>query len=299
MNLIELRSADTTVTVAPEAGGRIVQIVADLDGSPTGLLVEPDDPQRLLDEPLAWGCYPMAPWPGRVDGSRFTWDGVEHALPANDGRHSIHGRAVYLPWSVEHQSMASCALSIAFGPAEGWPFACVAEQHIEATDHGVNLRLAVKSAGETFPAGVGWHPWFRRDVRPGAEAAVRVPAPVHYERRQDLIPTGVVGEPAGDADLRAGPVLGERRLDDFYGGVVEAMEITWGDLRLRMTSGWNVQHAVVFTEQERGFCVEPQTCAPDAFNLYARGVEGTGLAVVEPGIPLVAQASWRWQLADS
>jgi galactose mutarotase-like enzyme len=112
--------------------------------------------------------------------------------------------------------------------------------------------------------------------------------------RPDLVPTGDVVEPVGDADLRSGPLLDQRRLDDFYGGVDGPLEVRWGDLHLTMTSSDNVRHAVVFTEQDRGFCVEPQTCAPDAFNLAARAVEGTGLAVVDPGYPLVATTSWRW-----
>jgi hypothetical protein len=42
--------------------------------------------------------------------------------------------------------------------------------------------------------------------------------------------------------------------------------------------------------------VEPQTCAPDAFNLAARGLEGTGLGVVDAGHPLVVESAWRWRI---
>ena len=100
--------------------------------------------------------------------------------------------------------------------------------------------------------------------------------------------------PEGEADLRGGPQLGARRLDDFYGGVAEPMTVRWGDLRLTMRSSANVGHAVVYTRSPRGFCVEPQTCVPDAFNLAARGVAGTGLMVVEPDRPLVAETVWEW-----
>jgi aldose 1-epimerase len=296
MNLIHLKTDQSSAVIAPEAGGRLVQITARLGEEAIEFLVAPDDVGRLLEEPLAWGCYPMAPWPGRVDGSRFNWNGAEYKLPANDGLHSIHGRAMYYPWSVELATQQSCVMAVRLDADRGWPFACTVRQHIELREDGVNLRMEVRTDAEPFPAGAGWHPWFRRDVREGAEPSVRVPAAVHYERRDDLIPTGAAHEPAGAVDLRSGDRLGERQLDDFYGGVVNPIDVRWGALHLRMTSGWNVQHAVVFTQQERGFCVEPQTCAPDAFNLAARGVEGTGLAVVEPGVPLVAQTSWRWNL---
>ncbi len=298
MQVIELERGATRATVVPEAGGRLLQIEIHDRGAWLPLLVAPSDLQSLLDEPLAWGCYPMTPWPGRVDGSRFTWRDQSHDLPANSGAHSIHGRGVYMPWAATDVNDASCALTLTLGPESGWPWPAQMVQTIRVFEDGVALRLEVHAGSDApFPAGVGWHPWFRRDLHPGAEPTVRVPATVHYQRRADLIPTGVVGAPASDADLRDGPMLGTRLLDDFYGGVSEPMRVTWGDLTLTMTSSANCIHAVAYTGSERGFCVEPQTCVPDAFNLDAHGTAGTGIAVVEPGRPLIAETTWRWSMA--
>lgn len=303
MDVIDLSFGRTRVAVAPEAGGRLAQIEVRAEADEwtpgdgwTPLLVAPADMRRLAAEPLLWGCYPMAPWPGRVDGSRFQWRGREYDLPVNDGPHSIHGRAVYLPWSVVQAEESFCLLTIDIGPAEGWPFAARVLQHIGVQDDGVTLRLEVRTVEDAvFPAGVGWHPWFRREVRPVSEPRVLVGAAEMYERRDDLIPTGAVEALYGDADLREGPELGERRLDHFYRGVEEPMRVTWGTLELTMTSSANATHAVVYTGSERGFCVEPQTCAPDAFNLAARGMEGTGLAIVDAEHPLVVESVWRWR----
>lgn len=297
MNMIELAHGRTRVTVAPDAGGRIAQVeLRDHDGAWLPLLAAPEDEGQLLAEPLMWGCYPMAPWPGRVDGARFTWRGRTHELPVNDGAHSIHGRAVYLPWSVAHEGDSFCLLTVDIGPEEGWPFPGRVLQHIGVQDEGLMLRLEVRALEDAvFPVGAGWHPWFRRDVRPDIEPAVQMIASEMYERRDDLIPTGATEAPYGDAELRDGPELGERRLDHFYRGVTEPIRIQWGDVELLMTSSANATHAVVYTS-ERGFCVEPQTCAPDAFNLAARGLEGTGLAVVDAGHPLVVESAWRWRI---
>ena len=46
------------------------------------------------------------------------------------------------------------------------------------------------------------------------------------------------------------------------------MKVCWDDIELRMTSSENVRHAIVYTP-ERAVCVEPQSCAIDAFNLDA------------------------------
>jgi hypothetical protein len=43
-------------------------------------------------------------------------------------------------------------------------------------------------------------------------------------------------------------------------------------------------------------CIEPQTCAPDAFNLAAQGMPGAGMAVVDERHPLVATTVWRWKI---
>ena len=169
MDVINLAFGRTRAAVVPEAGGRLLQIEARTEGDVwTPLLVAPDDLDLLLREPLLWGCYPMAPWPGRVDGARFSWRGREYELPANDGAHSIHGRGVYLPWWVVQAEDAYCLLAVDLGPEQGWPFAAQALQHIGVVDDGVTLRLEIRAVDDAvFPAGAGWHPWFRRDVRSG------------------------------------------------------------------------------------------------------------------------------------
>ena len=297
MDTISLSAGRTRVLVAPQAGGRVVQIEILDGGGWLPLLVAPDDLRTLIEEPLLWGCYPMTPWPGRVDHARFEWQGVSHELPVNDGEHSIHGRGVYLPWTIAAADGASCQLALELGRESAWPFACRLIQAIRVEDDGVRLALSIVSESPVpFPLGMGWHPWFRRDVRPDARPAIQVIADVHYEARADLIPTGSVSKPGGEADLSDGPEIDGRMLDDFYAGVREPMEVRWGDLRLTMTSGENCRHAVVYTQSDRGFCVEPQTCAPDAFNMAARGVEDTGMSVVEPGETAIAHTEWRWSV---
>lgn len=295
MPFIELASDTTRLTLLPEVGGRIHQIEI-LDGAAwLPLLLAPEDLATYAEQPLLWGCYPMTPWPGRIDGSHFTWNGVDHQLPANDGPHSIHGRGVYLPWDVVDTNDTACVLALKVDDADGWPFPATLRHLISVDANEIVHTLCVENSGDfPSPAGVGWHPWFRRDIRPGADPRVLVDARDHYTARPDLIPTGEVAPPSGDADLTSGPPLGDRALDDFYGRVAQPMTIRWDDLVLDMTSSENCRHAVVYTASRRGFCVEPQTCAPDAFNL-AHGTSGTGVVELTPGQELVATTRWKWR----
>jgi galactose mutarotase-like enzyme len=62
---------------------------------------------------------------------------------------------------------------------------------------------------------------------------------------------------------------------------------------LWIESSQKVTHTVVYTP-EHAVCVEPQTCATDAFNLPV----AAGVQIVEPGRPLVATTRWRWATAE-
>ena len=62
-----------------------------------------------------------------------------------------------------------------------------------------------------------------------------------------------------------------------------------------MHSSPNVTHAVIYTPKQ-AVCIEPQTCAPDAFNLAAQGIAGAGMAVVDARHPLSATTTWRWTI---
>ncbi|MHB8376444.1 MAG: aldose epimerase family protein [Dehalococcoidia bacterium] len=291
MDVIRLAAARTRCTIAPEAGGCLLQLEVCPDGRAwLPLLLAPDDPGRALAEPMAWGSFVMAPWPNRIAAGAFTYGGARYEVRPNLDGHAAHGVVFDRPWRVEATSARGCELSIAFDAR--WPFGGGATQRFTLLDDGIEQRIEVRSDGRSFPAGAGWHPWFRRDVRPEAEPRVLVDAGEVYELRA-MIPTGARIPVSGDTDLRTYPALGERRLDTCYRHPRGALRVRWGDLELTMASSANVRYAVVYTPA-RAVCVEPQTCAIDAFNLDARGLSA-GVAIVEPGRPLVATTTWRWR----
>ncbi len=292
MNLIDIEHGRTRAVIAPDAGGRLLQLAIRDGDSWLELLHAPDDPAEALRDPLAWSSYPMAPWPGRADSARFTWRGRLRHLEPNLGPHAIHGVTFDRPWAVEAVSRTSCRIAIALD--ERWPFGGRAVQSFELRDDGIDQRIEVHATSAPFPAGAGWHARFRRDVRPGRAVRLRVDAS-HYYETVEMIPTGWLKPSLGEHDLRRGEPLGDRRIDACYRAPAGELVIAWGDVELTMKQSPNVAHAVVYTPPE-DVCVEPQTCAPDAFNLAAQGIEGAGVAIVEPGRPLVAETSWRWRI---
>lgn len=293
MEIIELSRGRTRAVVVPEAGGRLHQLAVRDGDRWLPLLHTPQSPAAHLDDPIGGGGYPMVPWPGRIDGGRFLWAGRVHQVPVNSGAHSLHGRGVYLPWTVDRRTQSSCRLSVDFDA--GWPFSGRAVQEITLLDDGIAQRLEVHATGGArFPAGAGWHPWFRRNVRPRSDVRVLVDA-AHVYETADMIPTGWLPRVKNATGLRGYPKLGARRIDACYRQPRAPLRIRWGDIELTMRSSPNVTHAVVYTP-EHAICIEPQTCAPDAFNLAAQAVEGAGMVVVDERHPLVATTTWRWTI---
>ena len=291
LSAIDLQQGRTRALILPEAGGRLHQLEIHDGRRWLPLLHAPSDVAAALVEPLAWSSYPMLPWPNRVDGARFTWRGRLHNLTPNLEGHAIHGLGCFRPWTVEAVSANSCRLSLDFATA--WPFGGRAVQEIKLLDDGIIQRIEIHATHDAFPAGAGWHPWFRRDVRRGHDVRLLVDADDVYETA-GMIPTGRLMPAARDLDLRAGSPAGNRRIDACYRNPRGPLRIAWGDVELTTEQSPNVTHAVAYTPRH-AVCLEPQTCAVDAFNLEAQGIEGTGVAIVEPGRPLIAWTAWRWR----
>lgn len=227
--------------------------------------------ELLLTEglgPVAWGCYPMAPFAGRVRDGRFTFAGRAWQLPINWPPHAIHGVVFDRAWQVVDDR----TLTIALAPE--WPFRGSVVERFDLAPDGLIVSMEL-SAEEPMPATIGWHPWFRRRLAPEAPAVeLRFEAQSMYARDAAGIPTGELTSP------------GPRPWDDCFTGLRSDPRLTWpGELELSISSSGD--HWVVYDEPADAICVEPQTGPPDALNL--------GPTIVEPGRPLAATMEWRWR----
>jgi aldose 1-epimerase len=218
--LIELQAGEARATIDPDRGGRLASLR--VDGRE--LLVGPPDD---LDASIRWGCYLMAPWPGRLADGRLRWHGETHQLRRTHGRHAIHGLVWGVPWSVERTDPAGASLSVDLD-RDGWPFGGSVGQTYRLRPDGLSIEATVRAASEPMPAALGWHPWFRRDAV-GGEPALRLDADGVLERRA-MVPTGAVLPLDRRTDLRAGPRLGRRRLDDAYIGAHSPAVLSGSDL---------------------------------------------------------------------
>ena len=268
---IALRAENVEAVLDPGAGGRIASIRVD------GL-------ELLVAEgagPLLWGCYPMAPWAGRLRDGVLRWRGEEHRLPTDVlPPHAIHGTLLETAWEVV--DAGPDAATLAADLAAPWPFGGRAIHRVTLSPGGLRAELEVHAGDRPMPVIVGWHPWFARVLRDPAGAAVGEPVVVDLEaggmlhRGADGLPDGTVVRP-----------IPPEPWDDCFVDVAGAPGVHWpGALEVRIES--DAPCWVVYTEHASGVCVEPQTGPPDGLNTGEH-------ALVEPGAPLVAAMTIRWR----
>ena len=153
-----LRCGELEVALAAGAGGR----VAHLRYQGVEWLV---DAQAGGAAAIAWGCYPMVPWAGRIRHGTFRFDGRPHRLPLNFDGHAIHGLGFSRPWQIDRLDAAAARLALAL-PHDGyWPFGGIAMLDLQLQAHTVQMRLSVQAGEQAMPAVLGWHPWFRKPDR--------------------------------------------------------------------------------------------------------------------------------------
>jgi aldose 1-epimerase len=252
-------------------------VVSATDGGRMRSLVVRD--QELLVTtgfgPIMWGCYPFAPFAGRIRDGRFSFEGGTVELPPNLPPNAIHGTVFEQPWTIEGPGRMAIELG------SPWPFRGRVTQWFSLHADGLEVRLRLK-ATDRMPAVLGWHPWFRRRLtgtpdRPmpaGDPAQLEFEPGQMYERDPDGLPTGRLVPPK------------PRPWDDCFTEVVGPPRLTWaGSLSLELSS--SADHWVVYDELDHALCVEPQTGPPDDVNLGPRNV-------VAADESIETTMAWRW-----
>jgi aldose 1-epimerase len=270
--MLYLQAGEARVQIDEHVGGRIAALqIGELE-----VLL----PRK--ENPLSWGCYPMAPWASRVRNGRFDHAGNTVQLPLRMPPHAIHGTVFDTSWRViDSQGTSetqgrSCVLETELG--EAWPWQGTARQSFTLSATGLQARLEVHSERDAFPASLGWHPWFRRHLQRGGPVELDFSASSIYLTDEAGIPTGETGPPG------SGP------FDDTFTGLNRDPVLRWpGALELTLSS--NLDHWIVYSLPEDAVCVEAISAPPNVFNL-APTIRSQ---IVEPEHPLVGEFNWAWQ----
>jgi aldose 1-epimerase len=298
VELITLEAQSERAVIVPGAGCQCLSYRA----GTLDVIAGPASPDAWHDHPHRGGIPILFPWPSRVAGARFTFKGREYRLPVNEPArgNAIHGFACERAFRVTRRGpyFVTAILDSSDYPdltsIWPWPFALEIDYEV---GNGLRLKARISNTGDSvMPFGFGAHPYFHAPLNPkGARDAtmVQLDANARWLLDANLIPTGDIEPLAGKYDFRAPRPLGAETYDDVF----RMVPISEGDAsrpRARLIDPSMKVAAQIRADAAFGdfvvyappdspvVALEPYTCAPDAFNLAARGV-AAGMRELAPG----------------
>jgi aldose 1-epimerase len=264
----------------------------------------------------------LFPFPNRIRGGKFPFEGREYELPLNDSTktHAIHGFTPRNPWRVVGTGAdaespfvtGEFQLSRDLPDSRGyWPADFVLAVTYRLSESALAVNAVVSNPDQTpLPFGLGYHPYFRavRSSSSGEEAgidnAILQIGSRHVWQSEDQLPTGRIVPAPAPFDFTTPRPLGRTHLDDVFTGLydlrpgcalrtVAVLSAPGGGSSLLVRADEAFRELVLFTPpHRRAIAVEPYTCATDAANLEARGVPA-GWRTLPPGGRIATAVEYR------
>ena len=237
----------------------------------------------------------LAPWPNRLDGGRYTFEGREGRAALDEPEHgnAIHGLVRWLPWRVTAQDEGSVRLGCVVHPQPAYPWRLEIEVEYRLDGQGLSVTTQATNGSDTAsPFGIGFHPYLTVGEPAVDTATLAVPARRRLVTDDRGLPTGEEKVAGTEFDFTAARPIGDTRLDTAFTDLIADSE---GPARaeIRAASGRGVDvwtgpgfgYLMVYTgdtlepeaRRRRGVAIEPMTCPPNALR------SGTDLIRLEPG----------------
>lgn len=289
-------------------GFNCFRFVAQPHGTPVDVLYAPPEFASGKERPSRGGIPLLIPFPGRIRGTSFTWQGKTYPLEAGDAfGNAIHGFGLWRAWRIVEQSESSITGEFHAwrdDPAlkERWPADFRLRASYSLRQNSLLGRYQLDNPGDTpLPFGFGTHPYFRVPLGGPKtdDCIVKLPVSARWELAE-MLPTGRRLDVANAAALQAGQRFAELQLDDVFSGLawergraIASIHDPATGVTVTQTFGPEFRECVVFTPPHRqAICIEPYTCVPGPFELAERGIDA-GLRVLQPG------ESWQADIAIS
>ena len=264
------------------------------------LLVNPEDGMNIYDviyhdisiikwdeeryqKKLTYGIPVLYPTPNRVEQNEIhfagdTFEARMHGLVRNCKFKVVVGSEdadsfelnAYLEWNEKEAEEFFM-----------FPFESRLEIQIALNANVVSYQYKVINKGnKPLPYGFGIHPFFHKL---GKQTKVLLPKGRVVEAKEKL-PTGKKVSAA--PGLFKGINVMDINLDHVFIDCSDTLKakILYDDFQINLKATKEFDYVVVYTPDQDFFCIENQTCATNAHNLYEKGFEKeSGLIIVEPG----------------
>jgi aldose 1-epimerase len=259
-----------------------------------------------LDEPSPAGRgQVLAPWPNRLDGGRYEFDGRPGAAAIDEPElgNAIHGLVRWLPWQLASKTDDAVALGCVLHPQPAYPLRLELGLEYRLVGAGlVVVARATNASADPAPFGIGFHPYLTMGM-PVDDVLLTIPATRQLTLDDRALPVGEEDVAGTEFDFTVGRSVGATRLDTCFTGLVRGSD---AGSRARLVSPDGERGVEVWADEAFGYlqvytgdtlepasrrrqavAIEPMTCPPNAF------ASGVDVIRLEPG------ASWSgaWRIA--
>jgi len=248
----------------------------------------------LRGRPLVTGYQPdelppagagqlLVPWPNRIDGGRYEFDGASYQLELSEAARgtAIHGLTRWANWQPAGYESNAITLTHLLLGRPGYPF-CLSLSVTYRLDPADGLAVAVSAANvgsRPAPYGTGSHPYLTTGapVVDGCDLEILAASWLPTDDRG--IPAGPPADVAGSPyDFRTARRIAQVRLDHALTGLARDAQgrawatLTDGEAAVGLWAGPGYDWLQVFTGdglapglRRRALALEPITCPPNAF----------------------------------
>lgn len=236
---------------------------------------------------------PLIPWPNRLHGGRYTWDGAEHQVPLDEPEkgNALHGVCRFRNWRATDRRDDAVTMALRLHPSPPYPFLLDLAVRYALTDDGLLVTTSATNVGtQAAPYAQGAHPYLSVGTLVD-EAELQVPAASWLPTDGDQIPTGTDSVEGTAYDFRTPRRIGELKIDYAFTDLERTTDgratltLSAGPRRVELWVDEGYPWLEVFTgdtvpddaRKRHGLGVEPMTAPPNAF------VSGTGVIRLDPG----------------
>lgn len=212
----------------------------------------------------------LFPFPNRLANGSYFLDGQQYQFAHNDfGRpNALHGLLTHEKFEVSSVDLTQGSITLMHKRTEkhkGYPFNY--EINLKFTLSKSKLEIYSKIINQDdldIPVGYGWHPYFSLNNQALNQATLSIPKCSKLELDSLMIPNKAFKKFDTNQNLQ----LNEVNLDDCFKFEKEneSIKLTTDFYQLELQLG-NYKFAQIYLPPDKkAIAIEPQTCAPDAFN---------------------------------
>lgn len=292
--LIKISNTETNeyVTILPETGGMLLDLVFSFNDESFSVLDAYQNEVELIENLAnSFKGSNLFPFPNRIDGGKYTYNGMEHQLLLNfpNEGNSIHGLLFDKKFEVletfADDEQASIKLQFdTHGELTGypWPFRIIME-YIFNSGTGLTIKSHFfNTANVKIPAGIGYHPYFKLDSKVN-ELFLEFPAKEFFQVNNRMLPTG---ETVIYNEFNKSKRINTTDFDSCFAldsssspaeTIIYSEKLKGGISIWQKTGNKQLNYLQVYTPPHReSIAIEPMTCIANAFN------NQTGLIEIDP-----------------